>query len=243
MAGNVVHHVRGHAFTMTTNSQVVECEAYAWGAGGTGYSGFLSTNSYVPHVRCMAHGGLNGGSGFRTTSSGGYHFCISAGNGGDGFLAATQGVYEFCDAYNNGGDGLDINHALGRYIIENCNFVKNGGYGINANATTFGVLHNVGFGSGTMANTSGQLNNGSGLVALETTTYEADVTPWVDPDNGDFRIALAAAKNAGHGTFLQRDPAYTGTVGYPDIGAAQANAAASGGTGSIFSSPIIRGVA
>ncbi len=52
-------------------------------------------------------------------------------------------------------------------------------------------------------------------------TYAADVTPWVDPANGDFRITLAAAKSAGRGSFTQTQSSYTGTIGYPDIGAAQ----------------------
>ena len=49
--------------------------------------------------------------------------------------------------------------------------------------------------------------------------FASDVTPWVDPANGDFRINLAAAKGAGRGSYTQN--AGGGTVGYPDIGAAQ----------------------
>ena len=38
--------------------------------------------------------------------------------------------------------------------------------------------------------------------------------------NGDFRINLTAAKGTGRGTYMQTAASYTGTVGYPDVGAA-----------------------
>jgi hypothetical protein len=67
------------------------------------------------------------------------------------------------------------------------------------------------------------------VIESGTVTYANDVTPWVDPANGDFRINLAAAKGAGRGTFTQTAASYTGTIGYPDIGAAQHLEASAGG--------------
>ena len=64
-------------------------------------------------------------------------------------------------------------------------------------------------------------SSGSIVENIGAVTYGANLTPWVDPANGDFRINLAAAKGAGRGTFLQTSASYTGTVGFPDIGAAQ----------------------
>jgi hypothetical protein len=67
------------------------------------------------------------------------------------------------------------------------------------------------------------------MTVIGSVTYATDVTPWVDPTNGDFRINLAAAKGTGRGTFTQTASSYAGTVGYPDIGAAQSTGGGSGG--------------
>ena len=73
-----------------------------------------------------------------------------------------------------------------------------------------------------MVNVSGMYNIPTKYTMEEigTIIYPVDVTPWVAPDTGDFRISLSQAKNAGRGFWLQTG-AYSGTVGYPDIGAAQ----------------------
>jgi len=83
------------------------------------------------------------------------------------------------------------------------------------------LLQNNRFGAGTQANTSGDVNPGGNVVQVNSAFYASNVTPWVDPANGDFRINLAAAKDAGRGNFTQTAASYAGTVGYPDIGAAQ----------------------
>jgi hypothetical protein len=80
--------------------------------------------------------------------------------------------------------------------------------------------------------------NATDAVISGNVTYANDVTPWTDPANGDFRISLAAAKGAGRGTYTQTAASYAGTVGYPDIGAAQST----GGGGSSSSRMVnIRG--
>lgn len=141
-----------------------------------------------------------------------------------------------CDAYNNGSHGASCD-ANGIYV-ENSNFVKNGGLGISIAAGSNGTVQNNGFGSGTAANTSGQVSTGATIAVdnLTPVTYAADVLPWVDAPNGDFRVSLAAAKGTGRGTFTQTAASYSGTVGYPDIGAAQSQASGSGGI------PIARGM-
>jgi hypothetical protein len=112
-------------------------------------------------------------------------------------------------------------------LLENCNAVKNGGYGINAanfGANDVSKVHarSCGFGSGTQANSSGATGSSSavGIVVLENldaVTYAANLTPWRDPESGEFTIVLGAALAAGRGTFLGT----TNTQGYPAIGAAQ----------------------
>ncbi len=107
--------------------------------------------------------------------------------------------------------------------IENCNLVKNGGYGINLSTTgsKIGYILNCGFGSGTQVNTSGQTNSLGSVEVSGSVTYAANVTPWNAPTTGDFRIILPQAQYAGRGAFTQTDGTNTGTVAYPDIGAAQ----------------------
>jgi hypothetical protein len=131
-----------------------------------------------------------------------------------------------CDAYSNTASGIRASAGTSGTLIQNCNVVANGTYGIDAGATAdlYIRVENCGYGSGTMANASGDSNASSVATNFDEVgkvTYAANVTPWVDPDNGDFRINLAAAKGTGRGTYQQTGAGYAGAVGYPDIGAAQ----------------------
>jgi hypothetical protein len=238
----VVHSVRGHGFT--GGAILTSCEAYSCNQANSGSSGgFISTNSV--YVRCIAYNNTGGNSsGFVTSiaasTSNRFFNCIAVGNGLHGFAikgrADTQVLYN-CDAYDNDGDGINCDVATssgGNCLISNCNLVKNGGYGINdAEATLLHSIqiNNCGFGSGTMANTSGDTNVALFGQVEGSVTYGADLTPWVDPDNGDFRITLSAAKNAGRGSFTQTASGQAGTIGYPDIGAAQHLDSGGGGGG------------
>ncbi|MCZ2339734.1 MAG: hypothetical protein LC127_16425 [Chitinophagales bacterium] len=84
----------------------------------------------------------------------------------------------------------------------------------------FRILY-CGFGSGTMANGSGNISSSEPYAVDEigTVTYTANTTPYNDYINGDFSITSAQSINAGVGTFLMTKSGYGGTVGYPDIGA------------------------
>lgn len=117
------------------------------------------------------------------------------------------------------------NGTVSQNYVVNCNFVANGGWGINFSSYTAGEITiygaNNAFGSGTMANSSGTITGNLGWDFDGTVSYANDVTPWTDPDNGDFRISLASAKGAGVGSFLQTQAGQDGTIAYPDIGAAQ----------------------
>ena len=106
-------------------------------------------------------------------------------------------------------------------LIQNCNFIKNTGKGINnVSVTNSGDVFNCGYGAGTQANGSADtLNN---LTTTGAVTYASNVAPWVDGPNGDFSINLAAAEGVGRGAFTETAASYGPTVGYPDIGAAQA---------------------
>lgn len=232
----VVHDVRGSGFSLAS-SIAIECEAY--NCNGVGFASINST-----FLRCFSHN--NSDSNVGGFVSGGNSSmvcieCIAAENGahGFGFRGRWQNNYMLrCDAYFNGGHGLSIDpntSSNAYYYVESCNFVRNGGAGVDdAEASLIHIVRlvNCGFGSGTMANTSGPVSGLDDWGAEEgSVIYPADVTPWVDPDNGDFRVSLAEAKGAGRGAFTQTAAGYAGTVGYPDIGAVQHQDAGGGGSG------------
>lgn len=151
--------------------------------------------------------------------------CVVDTNGKRGIAISAisnQGVIQInnTDFYNNTSDAINnASNAPNPLWIENCNFIKNGGAAINnANAVATGFVYNCGYGSGTQANGSGDtLGN---LIQSGTVTYASGVTPWNAPTTGDFRISLAAAFGTGRGVFTETDGTNTGTIAYPDIGAA-----------------------
>lgn len=243
----VVHDVRRSGFQSTSICTLQECEAYNCNASNTGNNGGFAVSGVGSIlVRCISHDNstANGvgyfvGSGAMTIMD-----CIADSNGSDGFSWATttSGLMSGCDSYNNGGDGLDLTaSSTAQFVIQNCNFINNTGFGITSSGSSSrnGSIFNCGFGSGTQANDAGSMaSNLGGLNEIGTITYAANVTPWTDPANGDFRINLATARNTGRGVFTQTATSYAGTVSYPDVGAAQATNDASGGT--VVAYPIFR---
>jgi hypothetical protein len=212
---------RWEGFATTANGIFLECEAYSCSAASA-RGGFVGggTGSFI---RCIAHDNSSFGFGISAFST--LIECIADTNSSDGFNIATSSfvLLKNCDAYNNTGDGFEINGGVTNFpvVLESCNAVKNGGWGINLTSDgRRGTMVSCAFGSGTQANTSGTTRN-NGAIETDTITYAADVTPWVDPANGDFRISLTAAKGTGRGVFTQTAASYAGTVGYPDIGASQ----------------------
>jgi len=239
----VVHDIAREGIRMAVRGALVECEVYAcnetntspWGGIGLRGDGCMA-------FRCISHD--NPGSfvdGFISDGSGLVE-CISETNGRHGFNSGgDKSIYYLsCDAYNNGGDGIKVGTGSGSMLanIQNCNLVKNAGWGINFVASTqLGTLYHCGFGRGTQVNTGGDYSTLLGVDVILTNLgsgsadgrYADNVTPWQDPASGDFRISLAAAKNAGRGAFTQTSGSYTGTIGYPDIGAGQSQPSAGGG--------------
>jgi hypothetical protein len=208
--------------------QVIECEAYACNQSNTsGRAGFDGPNNsiYSNFTRCISHDNTGSNNrGFYVTNSGAvFDRCIADSNGEAGFFVtnAVSSRLTSCDAYNNGGSGVVFSGGNNVAVIENSNFIKNGAWGIALPAKSAAILMANRFGSGTQANTSGTVQNDDNAQIIDHANYAANVTPWTDPDNGDFRINLAAAKGAGRGAFLQTAAGYSGTVAYPDIGAAQ----------------------
>lgn len=224
----VTHGFRGSGMHLSGSGwqiSAVECEVYDC-SKANGEHAFYVADSPVGVLRCISH--HNSGSavaGFYSHPALQVYFidCISYANGAAGFYVGG-GLMKNCDSYSNGGAGI-FQHYDKPTRIENCNVVKNGGYGIQVptEAGSIGTqrIVNCGFGSGTQANVSGATSLGPGVEIEGSVTYPANVTPWVDPANGDFRVNLAAACGTGRGAFTQTAPSYAGTVAYPDIGAAQ----------------------
>lgn len=233
----VFHDFRGSGLQSNNTTFVKQCEAYSCNQSNTAsIGGFNLAGSGASIQECISHD--NTGS-----NNNGYYLnaagitaiqCIADTNGNDGFVIDTAGnsaKITNCDAYNNGRDGIRLNlSANGNTWIENTNLIDNAGWGINfaGAGKVQGHLETNGFGSGTAANGSGTVGGSFYGIVQGTVTYAADVTPYNAPSTGDFRIALAAAKGTGHGTYTQTAASYAGTVGYPDIGAAQ-HAASGGG--------------
>ena len=207
----------------TFSNMCLECELFNNNLNNTSsLAGFFACGQLI---NCISHD--NAGSNSAGFLGGLCYRCISDTNGGHGFYGSSV---IGCDAYNNGGDGYNtsILSATGFgacFYIENSNAIKNGGWGFNLIAQTLGIIAECRYGAGTQANTSGGLQI-SATAGYETvgavSAYTSDVAPWADPANGDFRITLPAAIGAGRGAYTQIAPGYSGTISYPDIGAAQA---------------------
>lgn len=214
---------------------LIECEAYGNNtANSSNIGGFQIGDTGRPVLtRCYSHDNTgSNASGFYVVAPNGLAFnqCIADSNGASGFniAAGNPGTYIFlnCDSYNNGGDGIRIAAftQVNLQWIENCNLIKNTGKGINNLASTsqftHGFVYNCGYGSGTQVNGGGDATLGA-LVESGKVTYASGVTPYNAPTTGDFSNILAAAQGVGRGHFEENDGTNTGTVGYPDIGAAQ----------------------
>ncbi len=223
----VVHDVRGIGIlSQTTSSVFVACETYLCNQSNTANcAGFNCEVTGTVYIRCIAHDNAGGNTnGFRLNTTCICISCIGDTNGANGFAIPATGLIELinCDCYNNAVDGIRLSNASRSvFIIENCNLLNNRGWGINGSGAgeRLGVVHNCGFGAGTQDNDSGTTTGLSAIEEAGSITYANDITPWVDPANGDFRINRATAIGTGYGIFTQTASSYTGTVGYPSVGA------------------------
>lgn len=230
----VVNNVRGNGYDSA--GTMIECEAYACNQSNTSNSGGFAVNSGsgCRYLRCISHdnSGSNNNGFYDQGGNNIYIDCISESNGLHGLLCnnITRENIIGCDFYNNAGSGIHSVSGAINLNVQSSNFVSNGVYGINVASGSAGVslLLNNGYHNNTTAAT-----NGLG-TAIEVGTVTLGAVPYVDAPNGDFRINLSAAKGAGRGSFTQTAASYAGTVGYPDIGAAQHQETASGGGQRVF---------
>lgn len=241
----VVHDVRGSGISVSGTAPCIiqECEVYNFNKSNTSGlaginlqgNGFAVLNNYI-------HDGTAGTNCHGIRTSAGTNTQLIEGNiidtcSGSGISVAssdanTQAYHSISNNnfYNNG-YGIRIEATAGNYylIVQNNNFIKNTTAAFEGGTTftrLFGYFFNNGYGSGTQANGSDYLHSGSlilddGTGNSSRVVYASNLTPWVAPTTGDFRINLGSANFAGRQAFTETDGTNTGTVGYPDIGAAQ----------------------
>ncbi len=203
-----------------------ECEFSGNNVGSAASQAGVSMNGPNAIIRCISRDNLNA-SGFILADRAALIGCIAYNNSSSGVsISSIAGFAMYgCDLYSNAASGLVfLASSASPCLIENSNFLRNG-IGISSTTSSLrnGAIINCGFGSGTMTNSSGGVQSTfTQIEQVGSVTYAADVTPWVDPANGDFRIILPEAKATGRGRFTQTTVnSPTNTVGFPDIGAAQ----------------------
>lgn len=222
----VVHTVRGPGITAVVNTVYDEVEVYNCNVANTAGSGGISQQSNNFTMRnSMIHDNFGAGIVWNFTNGiASISHSVFDSNSVDGILISTSSTMtlESVDLYNNGQAGVKGAWQSIELHAKNCNAVKNGTYGFDQHilSTRNFTLFNCGFGSGTQANATAN-TVGPAIQEVGSITYASNTTPWTAPATGNFSINVAAAQGTGRGTFTQTAPSYTGTVGYPDVGAAQ----------------------
>lgn len=237
----VVHDMnRGGFWGQASQVSAIECEAYNMDLGN--YSDYGSFNTLAYMRRCISHDNTAANAnGFRMEAYGVLDQCIASKHGNRGFDLSGASAFWLlnCEAYSNGRGGIAVSGStLLPTFVENCNFLNNSCGVTNVNTGT-GInrllyLYNCGFGTGSAANTNGNIIGFANVQTNSCVNYASGAVPWNAVATGDFSISLTAAKAMGRGAFTETAGGYSGTVGYPDIGAAQSastnTAAASGGS-------------
>lgn len=234
-----VHDARCGGFDSTGSGIFISCDAWHCGQAGNLFGGFILSAQGAIAINCTSHHNSTAGASGFVCALGTAIGCVSATNNQEGFIVnATQGFNLInCSAWGNGRHGINFSSTSGTiadpvlFIVQNCSLVGNTGAAItNTGAASpayyVGLLFNNGFGSGSQANGSDVEARLKGMLSSNAVTFAANQTPWNAPFTGDFSItsATAGAKGAGYGTYLTTFPAgYGGTVGFPDIGAAQSS--------------------
>lgn len=253
--GNIIrrcffHGMRGGGITSsgaTTFDEVhvVQCDL----SGTADLGGITLTSPSTRAINCIVLNMVSPGSGFVTAGGGLLERNIAYGNAGDGLhiLATSVAAHHVilnCDFYSNAGSGIDFKSVIAtqgdQIEIENCNFFSNGKMGITntSNVTLSGRIANCSFGSGSKANTLGDIASSvtNAVSVINQVIYPSGLIPWVDPDNFNFsQLASSSDRAMGYSVFFQpgiNSP--TNTVSYPDIGATQASDTNSAGVSYTF---------
>lgn len=130
------------------------------------------------------------------------------------------------DFYKIGAEAIRVipSVVLNHIWIENNNFFQTGIGGIPNGGGIFvtsvlmaGFAYNNAYGS------NGAGDALSNIIESGKISYPAGMTPWTDPDNGDFSLSNTRAISTGRGAFCITQVYSGSTIGYPDVGAAARN--------------------
>jgi hypothetical protein len=231
-----VSDVRGSGFTCGSAGAYVlsDCEAYNCNQSNTANKGgFSVVSAGVSLIRPVAHhntGSNNAGiTGQNLTSVTVVDGLLSNNRYGVYCQSNTMGLMALHTSFFSNEYGIFCpNVPSGVAHIRGCSFCKSATYDIySGNPSSWSII-NCGFGSGVMAAGTASINSVNWGTITGSVTYASGVTPWTDPDNGDFRVTLDAAKAVDAITYQQQMSGWSGTIAYKDIAAAQS--AASGGS-------------
>ena len=208
------------------------CEAYKCNQGNkTTTAGFRMISSGCVAINCISHHNDKGINATGFALDGGIVMirCIAHKNAG--FGASSTGDVNITiinsSFYDNSKSGILLGAGAADDSIAtllNNAFVKNTLYGMDFGANGTSAVTRIGkfagsaYGSGTKANGSGNVSTMRSIDDDNPITLTADITPWVDPDNGNFTTNLSVVKGTGYGYFVRSASTFGATVGYPDIG-------------------------
>ena len=233
--GTTVNSVRGFGFSSANGNLYVECEAYTCNQSNTANTGgFNVAVGGCTYIRCVSHDnvGTNSSGWVEAGSSvtNAYERCIADTNGQYGWLLRSEIAIRLinCDAYNNVSDGVRIDVAganIYNAYLCNCNFISNGGLGINNVDTTsrITIVQTCGF----FGNTSGQTTGPADMIVNNSITLAA--SPYADPADGDFSVIAGDAIDDARGVFTMGGSYTKTTTSYHGLGAAQAKTGPFGG--------------
>ncbi len=232
----VFRDARGELIATSSGTSFVRCEFYGANQSNTASGCAVSLAASSTFVKCIFHDNTGSNtSGVRTTA-GAYAVafvdCIFDSNGEHGLFTGGNSMsctVVRCDFYSNGSDAIRNNCA--HLWVDSCNFINNTSNALECGLVNAGhaIASKCGYGAGTMANDAGNLSGN--IDELDTFSYANDTTPWNAPDTGDFSLEGEDAISTGDGTFLQTASGYTGSTGFPDVGAVAAASGAGGGQG------------
>jgi hypothetical protein len=208
--------------------------SFYWKCSASGCSGTAGFQGGTSHTFVACESYDNTCHGFRAEGNSIYVRCLSyrnRGSGVNGFDCVSIGYRAIgCAAFYNQNDGFNLDGNAGySTLIQDCLSVSNGGEGFGTDGVKGGaVIVNCAGYNNTGGNYSAtNLKDVVGFVALSGDPFTSASTSTAGA--ADFSLnatagAGASCRAAGMGTFPSG-----GTVGYPDIGAAQHADPAGGG--------------
>ena len=219
------YNARRSGFGVYGPSLLVEIETSGCGVGSATLGSIYLQDAGSRIIRAFIHD--NSCDGLYIAQASVAQDCILSNNQRNGLISSsiTHTYVSGCTIYSNAWNGIQlIGTSLQNIHVNNTLLFRNVTNAIGSTGTSLvlGVIENCLFGAGTQASATNIFNLPS-VQTFRLLTNAVDTTPWIDPANGDFRLATGSiARGAGAGGFLTNTSYGVNMVGYPDIGAVQA---------------------